>query len=203
VKLVDFGLSAKLQADSRSRNSSVGTPWYTAPEVCYLLCSVFCVGVCSGLFAECFFLSLFLLVVRCVSLPQRQALMGEPLLSPLPQVIEGEEYDQSCDIWSVGCTLVEMTSGRSPYRDLNAMAALMQMSEDEHPPLPECSPACEAFLRHCWSKPHRSRPSARDLQADPFVRDLLIEGHEFCVLHKALPTPRVSSVFDLTGLADF
>ncbi len=30
---MDFGIAVKLENDEKYRNSSVGTPWYTAPEV--------------------------------------------------------------------------------------------------------------------------------------------------------------------------
>jgi serine/threonine protein kinase len=33
IKLVDFGIAAQLENEADRRRSSVGTPWYTAPEV--------------------------------------------------------------------------------------------------------------------------------------------------------------------------
>ncbi|KAF0733904.1 hypothetical protein Ae201684P_002287 [Aphanomyces euteiches] len=34
-----------------------------------------------------------------------------------PEVIRGEKYDESCDVWSFGCVLSEMDSGNVPYND--------------------------------------------------------------------------------------
>lgn len=43
----------------------------------------------------------------------------------------------SCDIWSVGCTIIELLTGNPPYYDLLQYPALFRMVEDDHPPLPE------------------------------------------------------------------
>lgn len=39
------------------------------------------------------------------------------ILSSIPvfQVLRGESYGRSCDVWSVGCLLIEMATGRPPW----------------------------------------------------------------------------------------
>ena len=32
-----------------------------------------------------------------------------------PEVLKGQRYDQSCDIWSVGCCVIEMTTTKPPW----------------------------------------------------------------------------------------
>ena len=47
------------------------------------------------------------------------------------------------DIWSLGCTIIELLTGDPPYIDLPPMSALFAMVKDDHPPLPEnLSPVC-------------------------------------------------------------
>lgn len=39
---------------------------------------------------------------------------GTPLYMP-PEIIKNEEYDTKVDIWSVGCLVFEMMSGKMPF----------------------------------------------------------------------------------------
>ncbi len=54
-----------------------------------------------------------------------------------PEVIEMTSTLCASDIWAVGCIIIEMLTGDPPYRKLGPMSALLSISKDEHPPLPE------------------------------------------------------------------
>lgn len=54
-----------------------------------------------------------------------------------PEVIEMAGSSFASDIWSVGCTIIELLSTKPPYFDLAPMAALFRIVQDDHPPLPE------------------------------------------------------------------
>ena len=57
---------------------------------------------------------------------------------------------------SVGCTCVELLTGKPPYFDLQQMPALFRIVQDEHPPLPDnISPALEDFLLQCFCEETR------------------------------------------------
>lgn len=43
----------------------------------------------------------------------------------------------ACDIWSLGCTIIELLTGFPPYYDNSSLTALYRMVEDEHPPFPD------------------------------------------------------------------
>ncbi|KAK4534359.1 hypothetical protein CDCA_CDCA01G0384 [Cyanidium caldarium] len=89
-----------------------------------------------------------------------------------PEMIEGRHYDQSVDIWSLGCTVLELATGKRPYHELNGMAALFRMVQDRMPPIPPgLSAVCESFLRACWVWQPQQRPSAAALLQHPFVRE--------------------------------
>ncbi|CAB4430298.1 unnamed protein product [Rhizophagus irregularis] len=81
-----------------------------------------------------------------------------------PEVIELKGASTASDIWSLGCTIIELLTGKPPYSDLLAMTALFRIVEDDCPPLPEnMSDDLTDFLKQCFHKKPSMRPTARDL----------------------------------------
>jgi len=82
----------------------------------------------------------------------RRSCIGTPYYAA-PEVIAVEPYSYSADIWSVGSCMVEMLTGKRPYHELNEMAAMFRIVEDEHPEIPDSlSDICRNFLVQCWQK---------------------------------------------------
>ncbi|KAI6784087.1 septation protein H [Emericellopsis cladophorae] len=81
-----------------------------------------------------------------------------------PEIIQLSGASSASDIWSVGCTVIELLQGRPPYHNLAAMPALFAIVNDDHPPLPEgISAAARDFLMQCFQKDPNLRVSARKL----------------------------------------
>ncbi|KAL2129601.1 hypothetical protein VTI74DRAFT_7535 [Chaetomium olivicolor] len=81
-----------------------------------------------------------------------------------PEIIQLSGATPASDIWSVGCTVIELLQGKPPYHNLAAMPALFAIVNDDHPPLPEgVSPAARDFLMQCFQKDPNLRVSARKL----------------------------------------
>lgn len=81
-----------------------------------------------------------------------------------PEIIEMRDQTTACDIWSVGCTVIELLTGKAPYFDLNAMAAMYRIVQDDHPPYPEdCTPLLKDFLKQCFVKNPLERVTAQGL----------------------------------------
>ncbi|KAG2011848.1 STE/STE11 protein kinase [Coprinopsis cinerea AmutBmut pab1-1] len=79
-----------------------------------------------------------------------------------PEVIELKGASIKSDIWSLGCTVIELLTGRPPYADItNSMSVMFRIVEDDMPPLPEgCSELLEDFLKQCLQKDPNNRPTA-------------------------------------------
>ncbi|XP_071682892.1 MAP3K epsilon protein kinase 1 isoform X4 [Lolium perenne] len=81
-----------------------------------------------------------------------------------PEVIEMSGVCAASDIWSVGCTVIELLTCSPPYYELQPMPALFRIVQDVHPPIPDgFSPESTDFLRQCFQKDAIQRPDAKTL----------------------------------------
>lgn len=81
-----------------------------------------------------------------------------------PEVIEMTGATTASDIWSVGCTIIELIDGKPPYHHLQPMQALFRIVHDDHPPIPgSVSNALRDFLMECFQKNANLRIDARRL----------------------------------------
>lgn len=89
-----------------------------------------------------------------------------------PEVIEMSGVCAASDIWSVGCTVIELLTCVPPYFDLQPMPALFRIVQDERPPIPDSlSPAMTDFLGLCFKKDARQRPDAKTLLSHPWIQN--------------------------------
>jgi len=87
-----------------------------------------------------------------------------------PEIIELSGATTASDIWSLGCTVIELLDGKPPYHALQPMPALFRIVNDDHPPLPQgASPAVLDFLMQCFQKDPNLRVSARKLLKHPWI----------------------------------
>jgi serine/threonine protein kinase len=87
-----------------------------------------------------------------------------------PEVVQLMEASPASDIWSIGCTAIELVTGKPPYYELSKTAACFRMVEDEHPPLPPgASEGLRVFLLKCLNKDPAKRASASELLSDEWI----------------------------------
>ncbi|XP_058077708.1 mitogen-activated protein kinase kinase kinase NPK1-like [Magnolia sinica] len=89
-----------------------------------------------------------------------------------PEVILQTGHSFSADIWSVGCTVIEMATGKPPWsQQYKEVAALFYIGTTKsHPPIPEhLSLEAKDFLLKCLQDEPSLRPSASELLQHPFV----------------------------------
>lgn len=87
-----------------------------------------------------------------------------------PEMIEGRPYGKSVDIWSLGCTVIELATGKRPYHHLRPHIAMFRMTQDRMPPIPKkMSPMLRDFLKTCWVWDPAQRPTPAHLRRHPFL----------------------------------
>ncbi|KAI3707817.1 hypothetical protein L2E82_36666 [Cichorium intybus] len=104
----------------------------------------------------------------------RKFLCGTPLWMA-PEVLRNEGLDFSADIWSLGCTVIEMATGRTPWGELgvsNQMAAILKIaSGNELPSFPrEFSKSGLDFLNKCLVRKADRRSTVDELLDHPFIK---------------------------------
>ena len=69
-----------------------------------------------------------------------------------PEVITQRGLGRFADIWSIGCVLIEMATGKPPWSGGNQMATMFQIAKTKTPPPypPNISNDCRDFLDHCF-----------------------------------------------------
>eukprot|EP00771_Trimastix_marina_P002149 gnl/Trimastix_PCT/3263.p1 GENE.gnl/Trimastix_PCT/3263~~gnl/Trimastix_PCT/3263.p1 ORF type:complete len:1015 (-),score=367.46 gnl/Trimastix_PCT/3263:98-3142(-) len=87
-----------------------------------------------------------------------------------PEVIAMAGRTTASDIWSVGCTVIELLTGSPPYFEMDHMPALFRIVQDDHPPIPPgLSSNLNNFLMKCFQKEPDLRATAKQLIAHPWI----------------------------------
>ncbi|KAF6361785.1 mitogen-activated protein kinase kinase kinase 2 [Rhinolophus ferrumequinum] len=105
----------------------------------------------------------------CLSGTGMKSVTGTPYWMS-PEVISGEGYGRKADIWSVGCTVVEMLTEKPPWAEFEAMAAIFKIAtQPTNPKLPpHVSDYTRDFLKRIFVEA-KLRPSADELLRHMFV----------------------------------
>ncbi|KAL3634743.1 hypothetical protein CASFOL_021797 [Castilleja foliolosa] len=88
-----------------------------------------------------------------------------------PEVVRSQGYGLAADIWSLGCTVLEMLTRRFPYSDFEWMSALYKIGKGERPFIPDSLPIdARDFILECLQVDTTLRPTATQLLDHPFVK---------------------------------
>ena len=136
---------------------------------------------------------------------------GTPLWMA-PEVLRGTEQGFASDVWSLGCTVVEMIQGSPPWtRSVSSNCSLEHLlfkiaCTEEDLPLPQdLSEECRDFLSKCLQRDPRMRWSASELLRHPFLLSepsshlsspSLDDQFRFC--EQPQPSPRSTLDFQVT-----
>ncbi|KAF3446227.1 hypothetical protein FNV43_RR11406 [Rhamnella rubrinervis] len=98
--------------------------------------------------------------------------MAPEVIKAVMQKDANPDLALAVDIWSLGCTVIEMLNGKPPWSDFTGPQAMFKVL-NKTPPIPDTlSPEGKDFLSCCFRRNPAERPSAMKLLEHPFVRNL-------------------------------
>ncbi|KAM0949501.1 putative mitogen-activated protein kinase kinase kinase STE-STE11 family [Dioscorea sansibarensis] len=92
-----------------------------------------------------------------------------------PEVIKNTNgCSLAVDIWSLGCTVLEMATSKPPWSQYEGIAAMFKIGNSkELPAIPDhLSEEGKDFIRLCLQREPSSRPKAAELLQHPFVKNV-------------------------------
>ncbi|ORX51271.1 kinase-like protein [Hesseltinella vesiculosa] len=89
-----------------------------------------------------------------------------------PEVVKNEPYSAKVDIWSLGCTVLEMFTGQRPWISFSQIAALYNLGHSNAPDIPDTiSDFGRDFITKCFNTDPNLRPTAMELLSHPFCAE--------------------------------
>lgn len=111
---------------------------------------------------------------------QQKTMTGTPMYMS-PEVIRGDapatsRFSGAADIWSLGCVILEMATGRRPWSTLdNEWAIMYNIAQGNPPQLPTEGQLSEMgidFLKKCFERDPAKRSSAAELLQHPWIVEI-------------------------------
>ncbi|KAL8034669.1 hypothetical protein ABFX02_12G044000 [Erythranthe guttata] len=98
---------------------------------------------------------------------------GSPYWMAPEVVMNTNGYSLPVDIWSLGCTVLEMATSRPPWSQYEGVAAIFKIGNSKDAPeIPDhLSADAKSFIRLCLQREPSARPTAAQLLSHPFVRN--------------------------------
>ncbi|CAF4489112.1 unnamed protein product, partial [Rotaria sp. Silwood2] len=104
----------------------------------------------------------------------------ESIVFYAPEIITQNETTMKSDIWSLGCTIIHMLTGRIPWNNLTTASSIYSfkvlnwIADGVRPPIPtdlSLSNECIDFLEQCFQHDPTQRLSSQELLEHPFVKE--------------------------------
>ncbi|CCD27091.1 mitogen-activated protein kinase kinase kinase STE11 NDAI_0J01990 [Naumovozyma dairenensis CBS 421] len=90
-----------------------------------------------------------------------------------PEVVKQTVTTTKVDIWSTGCVIIEMFTGKHPFPDFSQMQTIFKIGTNTTPEIPSwATEEGKDFLRKTFEIDYKKRPDAIELLQHPWVDSL-------------------------------
>lgn len=100
--------------------------------------------------------------------------IGTTMAYTAPEVINSSEkvgYGRAADIWSLGCVVIEMASGKKPWHDLLNFQVMFKVGNGNAPPIPDkLTTDGKRFIKCCTIPEPKNRWTADQLLGHAFIK---------------------------------
>ncbi|XP_050388079.1 mitogen-activated protein kinase kinase kinase 3 [Argentina anserina] len=109
-------------------------------------------------------------ITNCASM---LSFKGSPYWMAPEVVMNTNGYSLAVDIWSLGCTILEMATSKPPWSQYEGVAAIFKIGNSKDmPDIPDyLSHEAKNFVRLCLQRNPSERPTASQLLDHPFIRE--------------------------------
>ncbi|KAL1555113.1 mitogen-activated protein kinase kinase kinase [Salvia divinorum] len=114
----------------------------------------------------------FIIEMNMAWRPNSSSLMDSPYWMAPEVIMNSNVRKPASDIWSLGCTVLEMATSKPPLSQYKGVMAMFKVScQNELPTIPDhLSDVCKDFLRCCLQLNPLHRAMASQLLEHPFVK---------------------------------
>ncbi|KAL6993013.1 mitogen-activated protein kinase kinase kinase [Sarracenia purpurea var. burkii] len=115
---------------------------------------------------------------------------GSPYWMAPEVVMNTNGYSLPVDIWSLGCTILEMAASKPPWSQYEGVAAIFKIGNSKDiPEIPNhLSNDAKSFLKLCLQRDPSTRPTALQLLDHPFVREQGVRVGNVNLIKDVLPS---------------
>ncbi|WCJ37804.1 mitogen-activated protein kinase kinase kinase 3 [Euphorbia peplus] len=114
---------------------------------------------------------------------------GSPYWMAPEVVMNTNGYSLAVDIWSLGCTILEMATSKPPWSQYEGVAAIFKIGNSKDMPDIPDHLSCDAknFIKLCLQRDPLARPTASQLLDHPFIRDQTTRVSNTNITREAFP----------------
>ena len=172
AKLMDFGLAKPTTAALGATAPSSGSPLTLSPTT----------------------MSMPTLPSSPVPLTEQGAILGT-FLYMAPELFQGQQADVRSDVFSFGCVLYEMVTGKRPFAGKSQLSIIAAILEKDPQPISSLQPLTPAALEHAVLRCLMKDPDERWQTARDLARDLKWIAEGVRVTKVSEPAPRYRERF--------